>query len=98
MTAGGGVGVLLVLCSTCGGQGEIASLVQHTSGDPQDAFEAMLTCLACEGAGTTEVDDAGCVAIYDAVVMSCMTRDVKPPEKKAAIVRRASALAALDQN
>ena len=90
----GKVDVLFLACSACGGQGEIASLVQHTSGDPQDAFEAMLTCLACEGAGTTEVDDAGCIAIYDAVVMSCITRDVKTPEKKAAIVRASLAGAA----
>lgn len=40
-------------------------------------------------AGCFDQTDAKCIAIYDAVSRSNITRDVKTPERKAAVVREA---------
>ena len=42
-----------------------------------------------QAAAQIDRDDVACIAIYDAVSLSCLTRDVKTPERKAAIVRAA---------
>ena len=77
-------------CGHCRGTGEVPRLVQHASGDPQDAYEAPSDCPSCGGTGAvTAVSSEQCVAIYDAVMRSGMTRDVKTPERKTEIVRAA---------
>lgn len=52
---------------------------------------AELATRLAESEALAELDDATCVAIYDAVSRSNITRDVKTPTRKAAVVRAAIA-------